>query len=298
MYFFYPIHIPSLNSTRHFKEFTCVDYKAFIKIILNNDDDVYELFIDELIADLCRDDLDVSKLTNFDKFIIMVEIRTYNISPTIEFTIPKADKEKYEFKINLMECLDVARSYKLQHSFNIDMGKLKVCCTLPKNLVIKDWFDVGINCITSIEFNGNKIPVSDLDKNIQAQIMNQLPAPIFPKILQQFKAQADIMLKECLIKMPSAETPGEFQEVYISPIDNTMSEIIKMIYNYNLKDIYAGQLALMSQLKIPDTFINSSTPAELSIYFSIIEEQAAKEKAEGQQQQDGSQTIVPPQGID
>lgn len=299
MDFFYPIHIPSLDSPRYFKEFTCKHFKAFVKIILNNNDDAYELFIDELIEELCREELDISQLTNFDKFVIMLEVRAINISPIIEFSIPKGENEKIDVAVDLFECLNIARSYDIQHSFDVSLGELTVTGTLPKKLVVKDWFDVSVNCITSIEFNGKKIPVCELDGDNKKKVINQLPAPIFSKIVQQFNDQATIMQKEHLTMFPSIDGSEDLQPVYISPVDNTMSQLIKVFYNYNLKDMYSGQISLMSELKIPDTFIDKSTPAELSVYYSIIEQHAKEREAEMEQDDTVKNPMPkPPQGID
>ena len=82
---------------------------------------------------------------------------------------------------------------------------------------------------------------------------------------------------------PSIDGSEDLQPVYISPVDNTMSQLIKVFYNYNLKDMYSGQISLMSELKIPDTFIDKSTPAELSVYYSIIEQHAKEREAEMEQ---------------
>jgi hypothetical protein len=71
-----------------------------------------------------------------------------------------------------------------------------------------------------------------------------------------------------------------------------------MVYNYNLKDIYAGQLALMYQFKLQHTFLEKSTPAEITLYFSIISEEMERREAETNKESRPSNPMPgPPQGI-
>jgi len=235
----------------------------------------------------------------FDKFIIMTEIRATNISPIIEFNMSPTEKEVKKYSIDLNECLNVARSYDIKHKFDITIdGKLKVKGTLPRKLIMKDWFDVGLNSITEISFNRKKIDLEKLNDTQKAEAISQLPSIILPKILEFINDQVKAMKKDYLIELPSGDDGNELQEIYISPVDGTIPSIIRLLYNYDLKDVYVGQLALMSEYKIPDTFINKSTPAELSLYYNLIQQEAARRQADQNKQSESSPMPTPPQGIE
>ena len=300
MHFFYPIHIPSLDSVYHFKEFTCEHYKAFLKVILNNNDDVYEMFIDELITELCRDKLNVSRLTGFDKFIIMLEIRATNISSVIEFNMSTTDKEIKKYTVDINECLSVARSYDIKHRFDISVDdKLRVRGTLPRKLIMKDWFDVGLHSISELTFNNKTISLQSLNKAQKIDTISQLPSSILPKILDYINEQVKAMKKDYIVEIPAEDGDDmELQEVYISPVDGTLPSLIRLLYNYNLKDVYAGQLTLMSEYKIPDTFINNSTPAELTLYYALIQQEAERRQSEQDNKPESPSMPTPPQGIE
>jgi hypothetical protein len=300
MHFFYPIHIPSLDSVRYFKELTCEYYKAFLKIILNDNAIAYEMFIDELLTDLCRDDLDVTKLTVFDKFVIMLEIRATNISPVIEFNIPIGDKENRTYKIELNDCLEICRSYDIEHTFNIDLQELKIQGTLPRKMIVKDWFEVGVHCITDIQFKGKNIPVSTLPLEEQEHVISHLPSSVLPSILEYIKRQIAAMGKQHLVQLPGEDKSGDMEDIFISPIDGSIPSIIKMMYNMNLMDIYSAQMALMHHCKLDYAFIANSTPAEIQLYFRIAEEEAVNRQSQQQQDQQAPSKPsmpTPPQGI-
>tara|TARA_R110002049_G_C9051095_1_gene553531 strand:+ start:190 stop:966 length:777 start_codon:yes stop_codon:yes gene_type:complete len=258
------------------------------------------MFIDELITELCRDKLNVSRLTGFDKFIIMLEIRATNISSVIEFNMSTTDKEIKKYTVDINECLSVARSYDIKHRFDISVDdKLRVRGTLPRKLIMKDWFDVGLHSISELTFNNKTISLQSLNKAQKIDTISQLPSSILPKILDYINEQVKAMKKDYIVEIPAEDGDDmELQEVYISPVDGTLPSLIRLLYNYNLKDVYAGQLTLMSEYKIPDTFINNSTPAELTLYYALIQQEAERRQSDQDNKPESPSMPTPPQGIE
>ena len=98
--FLYAITIPSTKEVVYFKEFTNKHFKVFVKTLLNKDPISCRMFIDSLIEELAHTPLQVSSLSIADKLVIMLTIRAYNISPTVDLQIKRKDGDaKISFTI-------------------------------------------------------------------------------------------------------------------------------------------------------------------------------------------------------
>ena len=80
--------------------------------------------------------------------------------------------------------------------------------------------------------------------------------------------------------------------------NGTIGEISKMLFNSALKDIYRSEYTLMKHFKFTHSAIDTSTPAELGVYYEIIQRDMEREKQEQEAQQNaGSTDIAPPTNL-
>ena len=84
--FVYKIDILSESQVEYFKELTNKHYKDFVKVIVNEDPDVFELFVDNLLSELAIGDINTKGMSSLEKLYLMIVLRAYNISPTVSFS--------------------------------------------------------------------------------------------------------------------------------------------------------------------------------------------------------------------
>lgn len=287
--FVYPINIPSIGGIGYFKEFPMVYYKSFVKTLLNGDDNITGQFIDGIISKLTYKGPDVSQLTAYDKFCIMLAIRAYNVSSTINFGCKvKGEKEKEkETTVNVIaeinEMLDAITDIGIQHFFQIENAAgMKIRGSLPKSLQASDLSWLMASCINEIEFNDKIIHLSQLEPAEQVHILDKLPSAVFTTVIDFLKTQNEILDNNPLFEINVKQEVLGSREIKISFFDTSMFELLKILYNTSLKEFYQGEYHL-AKIKMPIELIHNSTPAEISLYYNIIADDMKKQQKEMEQ---------------
>ena len=80
--------------------------------------------------------------------------------------------------------------------------------------------------------------------------------------------------------------------MHLSFINRSIAEIIRLFFNTDLKQFYETEYTLIKHFNFTHESINSCAPAELMLYYNIINEEIKKQKEEEQKQTSG-QSVNP-----
>ena len=288
--FVYSIDILSKKSFNHFKEFTNKHYKELVKTLLNDDKIVIERYINNIIKELCVDEINVAELTIIDKLYILLCIRSYNISPKITLNTKTEDEISIALTIDINNTLQIIENLQITHTFEILCDGVTVRGTLPKNTSHQNTLDIVCNCIDTLILKDNTITLTDLTIKQKQDVLNNLPLAILSQITKFLHSQETILsATPVLVFDTNKDLPFE-KQIYLSIFNNSTVELIKMLFNTNLRDFYATEYMLFKKFNMPFDAIMNSTPAETNLYFDIIVKDIEQEKQE-MQNQDQSQNV-------
>ena len=79
-----------------------------------------------------------------------------------------------------------------------------------------------------------------------------------------------------------------------------VSEIIKMLFNSDLKELYTNEYTLNRRFKFTFNAIQQCTPQELNVYYEIIHKDLEREKKEQDEQEKGygsGDFMAPPKNL-
>lgn len=291
--FVYAIDIPSVKTRAYFKEMSSRYYKSLVKTIVNGDDDAICSYIDNMISTLMHTGPDVKTLNVIDKLIIMLTVRAYNVSPTIQFTVKNKDDKKINVNVDVNSILAVLQSYKLQSSFQItNTGSINIECTLPKWFYFENYSGLVASCVSTISINNKIVDLCDMSMSERIHVVDQLPSPVFTEISSFLSAQNDHICDRPIFKFDDPDNEIEVGDISISLFNTSCYEFLKMVFNTSLREFYETEYHLC-KLKMPWELVTQSTPAELSMIFNIISEDMKKQKAE-MDKSDQTGHMVPP----
>ena len=83
------------------------------------------------------------------------------------------------------------------------------------------------------------------------------------------KAQDDKLTKKPVYTMDSQVDIDGPSEIKLSFFNSIMLQYIKLLFNTSLREFYLNEFSLANKFKLPIEIINNSTPAEISLYYSI-----------------------------
>jgi len=306
--FIYPSYILSEDRKTLLKELTNGTYKDLVKVIALDDSDIIELFIDDMLQDLFYEsDLQVSTLTNIDKLYMLLCIRSYCIGPQIIFSTKvskknskgKVEEAKVDVPLNLNEVMNRLGNYPIEHVYSFEQAGLVVSGTLPRKFYYADIMDVAADSLSSIRTTDKQTDLYELSLPQRTKVLNSLPSGILPNIINFLTDQEGIIKEDPLIKFNSSMELPFGNQLDLQLYNGTVGEIIKMMFNTNLKELYSNEYTLMRRFKFTFNAIEQCTPQELNVYYEIIHNDLEREKKEQEEQQRGTggDFMAPPKNL-
>lgn len=295
--YFYPIDIPSTGTVGYYKEFTHSHHKTLVKAILQDDNDILDQVVNNIIESVTYKGPNVSTLNIFDKAYIMSAIRAYNISPTITFVAKTVEGTKANIEVDINTIVVALEATGISHYFTLKSSNgMEIYGSLPKYFYYSNVLDIVTGCISKIVFNNKCIDLTCLDKSEQKNIVHSLPSTVFMEVFNFLKSQDQKLSKNPVYTMSDdVEVEGP-SEIRLSLFNSILLEYIKLLYNANLQDFYLNEYSLANKFKMPIEIINSSTPAEIGLYYTIIADDLKKQQKEMDKQQKQGDMQLPGPG--
>ena len=238
----------------------------------------------------------------------MINCICYCIGTSIVFTtkVPRENDEgkkedvKVDVPLSLNEVLNRLGNYPIEHVYTFEENGIIVKGTLPKKFYYTDILQVAADSLTSVKTAGNSIDITNFSIDERINILNTLPSSLFPKISEFLKAQEDIIKDDPLINFrTNMELPfGNTLDLQL--YNGAVGEIIKMLFNTDLKELYTNEYTLMRRFKFTFNAIQQCTPQELNVYYEIIHKDLEREKKEQDEQEKGygaGDFMAPPKNL-
>jgi|LULG01.1.fsa_nt_gb hypothetical protein len=299
--FTYKADVLSTNSPHLFKELSNYQYKNFVKVIVNEDKEIFDKFSSELLQELCADtSVNIKKLTALDKLYLLLIIRAYNISPSITFVCEtnEQDKEgkpiKANINIDIVELLQRLETINISPKFEITNNDVKVYGSLPKQFYYSTDIEAVSDCVDTVVINDNHIDLTNFTVQQKVETVNKLPSYVLPDIYRFLTTQEELIRQDPFIVINTEREITTPKETFISFLNGSMPETVKLFYRVDLRDFYTNEYTLIKKFKFTYDHIAKITPAELSLYVDVIREDQAKEKEEmDKREKESNQDYLP-----
>ena len=274
MDFKFKIYAPTLEQYIHFKEFNNEQYLNIVKSIVNNDNEqLYRLF-KELIADLSSDDL-VNKLSRIDMFCILLNLYILCVSSELEIS-KKEDGPVGKSIIKLYDILDIVTNYEIKYDVIVKISPdISITITPPKNLYVSQPDLIIVDCVSKIKILKDWFDLSEYNHEQKIKVIDDLPGEVLQNIIQSMQSVNDeYQLKVVKYGILPNET------ITLSMYNDSMFELLKIIYNTNLQNEYSLRYFMAKHINISITEYNMMSPAESRTYLKLFQKEQDEHKKE------------------
>jgi len=278
------LYVPSMDKNVRFNEIKVKYLKNIIKYIQNSDNTGLCEYFDDLLEELCVDGINIKEFDKFDKFCILLGLRTISMGPDIELTFKcGTTNNDYTYKANLIKFIHRLSNIKNAYKGNriiIDKA-LDITLKYPRKLHYNTNENILIDCICSLSINNKKFDINQITKQEQEQVLNMLPNSIINNIDKYLTKKHEIFDN---IKFLSIKSPFDKNlppaEIKLNMIDNSFLEILKLIYKMNIDEIYNLIYIMTTKLGFNGLYVeNNMNMAEAMIYVNkYINELKEKEE--------------------
>jgi hypothetical protein len=263
--FLYTVHLPGIDKTVHLTELYFAEYKQLVKVITNDNNNLIAEAFEDIIKNHCIED--VSNCTFLDKLLILLTIRSVCISPVLEIVAKCPDTDnQYNCSTEITDIKNIIENTRVI-SIEKQYDAITIKFTLPKTFFIPR----GIEALETVIHSAtiNNVTTTDIEA-----IIDRLPANIL-KDASEFITNTYGTLTECeLIKLISPYSLLSPPVAITANVYNCSAlEFLKLCFKRDLMSLYELEYFLTRHLHLKFTDINTQTPAELSIYTGLFNEE-------------------------
>jgi hypothetical protein len=266
MSFYLNYESPVLKKSFKIKELTFGQFRDLNKYILSNNNIFIESFFDEILTNnLEQKDL-LKQLCNYDKFCILVLLRTVNISPELEIF----EKNK-NFKVPLKDFLNKCLNFTHDTTKNIEHDNIKIKLELPASFVINNLLDLTDMVVKRVEIDNSILNFNEIESELKKEIIETLPANIIFDIKKFYENLVNVF-SELSFTLPSIN-----ETINLNPFDSSLLEILKLLFRANLKNIYEMQYFMVSKMYYTPEYIDNNTFVENVLLLRLFEDELKKQ---------------------
>ena len=273
MIFTTKIQLPILGKEVRYSTIKNNNYFDIIKFITNRDDEGLDNYFEYILSYIITDKSVVSKLSNIEKFLILLDNRSLTIGDNLQLKGNNA--AKIQFLISSIKNNIINNIKDLNLTKKIVYNDFKIDLSIPKSLIINDFDKIYREIINKIQVGDEIIDTNTLTDFEKDSIIGNLPASITGYILDFIRETQEITSKISII---SENTKIGLENVPANVFDSTFFMFLKSIFTDDLNNFYELQFQLIHKINLSYDHFMAMTPNECKIYINLYNKEIKKQE--------------------
>ncbi len=266
------IFLPLLKKEVRYDTFTNCHYFEILKFITNNDDLGLNDYFEWLLQTLIVEKEIYLKLSNIEKFLILLDLRSITMGDSLELL--GNNNVKLEFLISSIKNKIITSIKELDLNKCYTFNNFKINLSLPKKLLIENLDEIYKEIINTIQYDDEFINFSLLTDSEKESIISNLPADISEYILNFITLNKEINK----INIITGNLKYGIENVPLNFLDKTMFYFLKSILSQDLINFYELEYNLIYKLNINYEHFLKMTPNECKIFINFYNKDKKKEE--------------------
>lgn len=289
--FKFKIYLPTKQKYYYFTPLTHGVFTDLAKIVANGDDLLLNRTFASIVKSMSDRKVDPSKITKIDMFCILLNLYIVCVRSSIEFTT-EDNKEgiPVKTKIDLYDILDRVTNFDFEYTRDVPVSDdVSMVIKSPSLLYVEKPEDVIADCIDSLTIYGTTHTFNGLTTDQRKNILDNIPSEIITNMVTIMNEIDDEYQVE-VFRRPSEADDVRDEPVNVSMYNNSMFEVLKMLYRQNLESQYFYTYFLSKHINIRN--VDDYTPAEIQTFLKLFkqeqEEQEKQRKAQEKKSKSGT----------
>jgi len=288
MAFTYGVKLPGFDNKKIWvNEITSKLYKDLVKSLYNNDSTEFLYHLNQVIEHASPGILQ-GGLNAVDKIILLLQIRSICISPDLKLKATCTDtKKEFEYNIKIEDLL--SKLENISYIKTVTHERITITHSIVKAIDEMHFVELSADklfsyqlasCIDTILINDKVVLFKNLKFNERLELIENLPLTISTKVFESLTATETELSQLKLLVVPSPYSRNNVVDLPISTNTNVLLEFCKLIFNDDLINLYKINLSLISKANFSPEYVDSITPAEQLLYWTLFVQQTEKEHSE------------------
>lgn len=282
------IYLPILKQNIRFRSLNNSHYFDLLKFITNNDDDGLNDYFEDLIKELIVDKTLYAKLSNVEKFLVLLDLRSTSVGDSLQITGTQASKIDLSLNSIKKSIQDKISNLNIIKTIKSELG-YSIVLSIPKQFFIDNIDKMYTEIIDKIEVDGEILDFFNLTSLEKELIINSIPATLSNNILTFIK---NIQESIGEVNIITGNTKFGLETIKLSVFDKTMFMFLKSIFTDDLYNYYELQYNLSNKMNVSYDHFMRMTPNECKLFINFYNKEMKKQE-EAQQKQGGSMPSIP-----
>ena len=296
----YGIKLPGFNKKIWVNEITSKVYKDLVKSLYNNDTTEFLQHLSYTIEHVSPGILQ-GGLNVVDKIILLLHMRAICISPDLNMKAKcTATKKDFDYTVKIEDMLSKLENITYTSTVvyeNIQIVHSVVKCKDEMHFVTaksEEMFTYQLaSCIDTITVNNNTLHFKDIEFKERVEMIERLPLTLASKVFDAVVNVEAELSKIKLLVIPSPFADELVLDLPVSTDTKLLLDFCKLIFNDDLINLYKMNLNLVSKAGFTPEYIDSITPAEQLLYWTLYVKQAQKEQSDSEDASKGKPSNSP-----
>jgi hypothetical protein len=279
--------LPIQNVEVRYDTITNEHYWEILKFNVNKDDEGLNNYFEWLLKNSIKDLQILESLTNVEKFLILLDMRSVSLGDKIQMNGNKNSSLEIflsSIKDNIINKIKDLKLTKIS-----DIERQKITFSIPKSLIIDSIDKIYKEIIDKIEIDDHSLKffnLTEIDKN---DIISLLPAKFSSEMLDFVTHIQEILSKVNII---SGNDKFGIQNISLNVFDSTLFTFLKTIFGDDLISFYETEFNFIYKMKFTHDHYLKMTPNEAKLYVNFFnEEMKRQEEAQSKQSSSGIPSI-------
>jgi hypothetical protein len=274
MEFHTELFLPILKKNVKIKSIKNILYFEILKFLKTNNNDVILDCFEQLLKEILVDSSIINNITNYEKFLILLEARIISLGDKIVTTTDNFDGNiSIVLSYTKNYLIDKINQYELIQYFGDDNCKIKL--NLPKKFLLKDIDDIYKYVIDEVIINDEKYVLNHLTEEEVDMVITNLPAKFATDILNYIRYITKISEEVAII---SENEKTGMKRVAFGLIDNTLFYFIKNIFTEDLNNYYELMYSMIKKLNLDYNNFMQITPNECKMLINFYNADMKREE--------------------
>ena len=282
------VYLPILKETVRFRNLNNNHYFDILKFITNNDDEGLNEYFENLIFTLIVNKSIYSNLSNLEKFLILLDLRSISVGDQLQIT----GSNSIKVDLSLMSIKNSINDKILASNFKNVLTFDKNCTislSIPKIFFVDDIDKIYIEIIDNIKIDEEVIDFYHLTNEEKLLILDKIPATTSGDILKFITNTQNVISN---INIISENEKFGLEAIKLSVFDKTMFMFLKSIFTDDLYNYYELQFNLSNKMNVSYDHFMKMSPNECKLFINFYNKEMKKQE-EAQQKQGGSFSSLP-----
>ena len=274
MQFYTEIFLPILKQNVKIKSIKNVLYFEILKFLKTNNNNVILDCFEQLLKEILVDNTIISNITNYEKFLILLEARIISLGDKIMTSTDTFDG-------NISIVLSYTKSFLLEKMKNYEIirycgdNECRIKLNLPKQFLLRDIDDIYKYVIDEVIIKDDIYVLNKLSSEEVDMVITNLPAKFSTDILDYIKYISNISEEVSII---SENEKTGMKRVAFGLIDNTLFYFIKNIFSEDLNNYYELMYSMIKKLNLDYNNFMQITPNECKMLINFYNADMKREE--------------------